>query len=121
MKKTDVLKLQNAYNQLIKEDLGLGPQAISPLGGSSGGQGVVLSLGGLENPNAGARVIGHPKEDGGKEMAEGEMKSIIEDAQRILQDLQSNGDIEDWVLAKIVTVSDRLNSVRKFLDQDNDK
>ncbi len=113
MNHSDVKNLENAYFKILKEDLGLGPQAIQATGLGSGMQGVVnISDGGHALPDSGK----NPLDDEENDMAESQVKGIIEDAMEVLADLQNSGKVEDWVLSKLATVEDRISSVRKYLD-----
>lgn len=119
MKNYDVKNLENAYFKILKEDLGLGTQSIQAHGLGSGMQGIVkVTDGGHALPDSGRNPL---DDEEGNHMAESQVKGIIEDAIQVLADLKDSGKVEDWVLTKLATVEDRINSVRKYLDYNKDK
>ena len=119
MNQSDVKNLENAYRKVLKEDLGLGGQAIQATGLGSGMQGVVtVSDGSHSLPFSDKTPLDN---EDGNDMAVSQVKGVIDDAMQILKDLHNSDEIEDWVLSKIATVEDRINSVRKYLEYNKDK
>jgi hypothetical protein len=111
MNSSDEKNLAQAYLKIVKEDLGLGPNAISNNGMNSTQGAITIATGGNQLPDG-----SNPVDNETTEMAEAQVKSAIEDANQILNDLNNSGKVEAWVLTKLATVADRLQSVRKYLD-----
>ena len=116
MRSFDVINIENAYSQILREDLGLGPNAIQTGSEGAGGQGaMVLSMGGHGIPDAGK----NPLDGENKRMAQEEVINTIEDAINVLQDLENSNKVEAWVLTKLATVADRIQSVKSYLNNNN--
>jgi hypothetical protein len=60
-------------------------------------------------------------ESDASEMAQSDLKSIIEDATKILATLKTNVKMEPWIAAKITLASDYLNSAEKWLCHESEK
>ena len=60
-------------------------------------------------------------ESDASEMAQSDVKSILHDAAKILNDLQASSKMEPWVASKITLAADYLNSAQKWLEHESQK
>lgn len=109
MKLSDVENLSNAYNQILKEDVGLGGSSMDA------GQGAISM--GVGMPDNGA----HNDKSIRVKAISTELSSSLEQAVGILVDLKSNKDVPPWILPKLATVEDLLQSVHKHISIQDSK
>jgi len=113
----DSLNISEIYRKIvIKEDLGLGPNAVGGTGtyGGDRGQGAIeIAKGGNMLPDNSSNPSDKHED---KKMAMSEVQQTIDDAMMVLKDLKNSNKVEAWVLTKLATVADRIQSVKNYLD-----
>lgn len=102
MHKKDITSLANAYEQILKENLGLGPSVAAD----------TVSVVGVDSPDTNSN---RSYESDAAVMAETDMKSIAKNAHDILNELEQSGEIEPWVASKITIARDYIETVLNWI------
>ena len=126
MFRNDFINLNNAYLTLLNEGAAdLGPQADSSQGLSTNIPTVVkldttTKKEHSEECECSDCAMNNSVENDDVEMARNELYNTVHHAIGIYNILKGKGDVEAWVASKITKAADYLNSVKHYLDHDEE-
>lgn len=119
MEARDINMLFEAYKNVVKEDLGLGPEAkSSPEAGITDISTKIIKAKqeacpcNSENEECGC----NNSHESNVEMAKGQLYDAALHAASLYNLVGSMGELEPWIASKITTASDYLNSIKHYLD-----
>lgn len=106
VKPSDLVKLSEAYQNVLKEDLGTGPNTISSPAQNSGVAGFSFP----ENQHPDNRSDSDFKGES-IDMAISQIKNIVSNSKMIYEALKSKNGAEAWMITKIANADNMLKDV----------